>query len=654
MTVRFKCQSEYQKSYRVPRSRSMSPQHSAPLAGLRSDQMGISREPVLQRRRRLGPLGAAQSCSSLLCPPDVQQQSELDTRPRKKSPSAASRSHSAHRKEPPPPAAPADSESPPEPATPAGPRPAADSGPPERLDPGSSAVANGKSVKPRPSQPDNQPQPSSPEEQLPPSVNKVDKVLQWRAGLRPSGHRSGIHRSEYHKQFGWKNPLPAESPLLTAEQVLYSSNRSVPPFKTNPVSMETEYRQSFQGVIPTTRTCLRKHLEHERVPLFHTQTTNRRRKEEAQKKSSKEENPRREGNRSLLHLKATSPHPHRMLTEYESSFRSPLCRNPDGGESPDPVSLQMKELKQKAQSYRHRAWGTNFSRVHLGQLTSEHNTLWEPTDTTDSHISLSTPRLTSSHSPEPNSSSCVEALDLASNSSKRSSVVGDGQTHHTHKKTQRNPETKQRSSPGLLVERRTAWEEEENTDEEQGRLPTPRLKTRPVQRTHHDLTTPATGGALLVGNLKPADDSSPHKQQRCGSAVSLATGDDIAINMSTKHKEAWSENSPTPSNPSPDHKPTSLPPSKPIRMKHTSHLAPPPPLPSSLHGIQGTLRHPDFQHNGELGLRFREQPCSGGGCGSDEDDRLSVMSWRSAASCSAASAILERAQKRRENFWGKR
>lgn len=36
------------------------------------------------------------------------------------------------------------------------------------------------------------------------------------------------------------------------------------------------------------------------------------------------------------------------------------------------------------------------------------------------------------------------------------------------------------------------------------------------------------------------------------------------------------------------------------------------------------------------------------------DDRLSVMSWRSAASCSAASVVLERAQKRREHFWGKR
>ncbi|TWW64935.1 Nuclear protein MDM1 [Takifugu flavidus] len=61
----------------------------------------------------------------------------------------------------------------------------------------------------------------------------------------------------------------------------------------------------------------------------------------------------------------------------------------------------------------------------------------------------------------------------------------------------------------------------------------------------------------------------------------------------------------------------------------------------------------DFQHNGALGLRSREPHCPGGGCGTDSDDRLSVMSWRSAASCSEASAVLERAQRRRDEFWGR-
>ncbi|XP_047430660.1 nuclear protein MDM1 isoform X2 [Mugil cephalus] len=616
MTVRFKCQSEYQKSYGVPRSRSVSPQRYAALSGLRARQTGVSREPGLQRRKRFGSAGPVRS-SSPLRPPDLQQTQT----PQRKAPSSDSRSRSVHRKEsspvqkpPEPPAKPA---SPPEPATPAGPRPAADPEPPERPEPGPAPEPG--AVKPRPPLPDGQSQPGpAPEGQRQPTANKVD------------GRTRG-QRSEYHRQFSWKKPpAPAvNSPLLTAEQVLYSSSRSVPPFKKNPVSMETEYRRSFQGLAPPTGPRLRKHLEHQSV--FHAHPASRRRRAESHKKPRpKKEVPQREDARSQSSPMATPPPPQpqvqrggsRMLTEYQSSFRSPLHRIPEGGGATDDnAAHQARELRQRAWGYRRRAWGTNFSRDHLSQLLSDHNALWEPSDATDSTADPPTPRLTLDPSPEPDAASCVEeALDLASNSSKRSSVG----TRPKNNKTQTNPDPE---------ERRTAWgeeeEEEEDTDEEEGRLPTPRLKTRPVQRTHLDLTTPAAGGAILVGKLRSADDVSPSKQ-RSGSGVSTAT--------------RVEEDS------------ASRPPSKPIRRKQTtpSPEAPPPLVTPAQHGIQGTMRHADFQHNGELGLRFRELQCSGGGCGSDDDDRLSVMSWCSAASCSAASAVLERAQKRRENFWGKR
>eukprot|EP00064_Thunnus_orientalis_P012969 superscaffoldBa00002054_g13005 len=120
-----------------------------------------------------------------------------------------------------------------EPEPPAGPRPAADSEP-----------------KPHPSKPDSQPQLSSPVTAAPdgrqPSANEVQHALRLRAGLRSGGQRSGSQRTEYNRQFSWKKPLAAASPVLTAEQVLYSSSKSVPPFKKNPISMETEYQQNFQ------------------------------------------------------------------------------------------------------------------------------------------------------------------------------------------------------------------------------------------------------------------------------------------------------------------------------------------------------------------------------------------------------------------------
>ncbi|XP_038565216.1 nuclear protein MDM1 isoform X3 [Micropterus salmoides] len=635
--------------------------------------MGISREPSLQRRKRLEP-GGIQSCSSLLCPPDPHHILPQPTPQAHRT--SASKSHSAHRKgpslEPQPPTPPGAREDPgsrADPEPPAGPRPTADSGPPagprpagdsgSARDPG----ANGKSVKPHPSKPDSQPHLSQPLTAAPdgqqPSANEVQHALRWRAGLRSGGQRSGGHRSEYLRQFGWKKPATAASPLLTAEQVLHSSSRFVPPFKKNPFSMDTEYRRSFQGLAPPPKPRLRKLLEQQRVPLFHTHVSNKKRREESVKKPRP--NPEKDD--------ATPPPPpqvqrgHRMLTEYESSFRSPLYRIPEEGGATHSDALQVKELRQKALSYRRRAWGANFCRDHMSQLLSEHNALWEPTETTDSATDPPSPRLASDHDPDNRSTSCVEALDLASrssNSSKRSSVAGSAEITRTNKNTQ----IKAQTPPSPPAERHTAWgeeeeeEEEENTHEEEGRLPTPRLKMLPVQRTHHDLTTPATGGAILVGKLKSSDESSPFKQ-RCGSAVSMAAGAETALDVPVKRKEAWSENnSPhTPSSgPSPDHKPAASPPSKPIRTKQTPPpaVAPPPLVPPPPHCIQGTLRHPDFQHNGELGLRFRERQCSGGGCGSDDDDRLSVMSCRSAASCSVASAVLERAQKRRENFWGKR
>ncbi|KAM8740007.1 nuclear protein MDM1 isoform 4-T4 [Acanthopagrus schlegelii] len=601
MTVHFKCRSEYQKSYRVSRSRSVSPQRCAPSAGLRSDQMGISREPGLQRRRRIGSGGLAQSCSSLLCPPEPP----------------------AHRTAPP-------------------------------------------AVKPHPSNPDSQPQltrPVAAPDGQQPSANEVEHALRWRAGLKTGGQRSGSHRSEYNRQFSWKKPAAAASPMLKAQQLLHSSNRSVPPFRKNPVPVETEYRRSFRGLAPPTGPRLRKHLEHQRVPLFHTHMTNKNRKEVTEKKPlpppdaptpQKDEDtpppPRPQVHRG-----------HRMLTEYESSFRSPLNRILEEGGAADGAVPQVKVLRQQALLYRHRAWGANFSRDHLSQLQSEHNALWEPTDTTDSATDPPTPRLTFDLHHDPDSrhssstSSRVEALDLASRSgqsSRRSSVLGSAETN-------RNTQTKAHTAAGPPAERRSAWtgeeEDEENPDEEEGRLPTPRLKLLPVQRTHHDLTTPAAGGAILVGKVKSGDESSPSKQ-RSGSAVAMAAGAEPAVDVPLKPKEAWSENNSTHLSPSPNHKPAnSSPASKPIRTKQSppSPVAPPLIAPPP-HGIQGSLRHADFQHNGELGLRFRERQCSGGGCGSDEDDRLSVMSWRSAASCSMASAVLERAQKRRENFWVKR
>uniref|UniRef100_A0A672H1V8 Nuclear protein MDM1 n=1 Tax=Salarias fasciatus TaxID=181472 RepID=A0A672H1V8_SALFA len=358
--------------------------------------------------------------------------------------------------------------------------------------------------------------------------------LQRDSELRARGQRSGGQRSEYHRQFSWKTPAGAASPILTAEQVLYSSSRSIPPFKKNPLPQETEYQRSFQGLVPPVGTRLRRHLEHRRTPLFHTQlqvltprNLKKKRREESQKKPRPQPSGhQREDTRSPL--KATPPPPppplllHRCTEDTGVSLSVYKC-----------VSSCMVALRQQAQSYRQRAWGTNFSREHLSQLLSEHNGLWEPNDTPTAP-------------PHP-----------ADSSSRESSPVGPGGPRKTRK-----------TPPGPPLERRSGWGAEDDDAEEcEGRLPTPRLKMKPVQRTHHDLTTP--------------------------SLVSMAAGAEPAVWTPVKQKEAWSEKvSASPSVPSPERKS----PSKPIRSKPT-----PPPVeaPPPQHGLHGTLRHADFQHNGE-------------------------------------------------------
>ncbi|XP_077565342.1 nuclear protein MDM1 isoform X2 [Stigmatopora nigra] len=72
------------------------------------------------------------------------------------------------------------------------------------------------------------------------------------------------------------------------------------------------------------------------------------------------------------------------------------------------------------------------------------------------------------------------------------------------------------------------------------------------------------------------------------------------------------------------------------------------PAPPPTYVIQGQMRHAEFQHNGELGLKFRSHQCS---LWMDQDRRLSFVSELSAASRSAAAGVLERAGSRGRQFW---
>ncbi|XP_032894166.1 nuclear protein MDM1 isoform X3 [Amblyraja radiata] len=497
---------------------------------------------------------------------------------------------------------------------------------------------------------------------------------------------------------------------------------------------ETEYSSQFRGTQPPKGPRLRKDFEEKALvcemgspsPLKLTGSIIKDQRQDVElqgKHLLNEQNPQTtvHSNKRLRNLKS----------EYKTNFRSPAqykyeeaeCRS-EGGTEINLISswyAEVKELREKAEAYKRRARGTHFSRDHLTQILSEQNKLWDVSSTSDSEEEVS---------------ESVKALDLARARSTHISSM-QKKSESTRQNAMSSPKARTKYSgisdvPTLPVSRKLAWNDEEekpheaggdqvqicetknvvegNADVEAvmerevapvnaedevtgksdsngqsefgsdagGRLPIPKLKTIDrALRTHHDLTTPAIGGAVLVAPRQVRSPSpvrrrsqpplgkaySPYKYLsespgriskktellRHSPAAGVETCDPIPLREEYMSGD-YSSPSHVKSVPSIQALLKSLPASDQNSSVTTS------PSRSFPHRIQGTLRHPEFQHNGNTGgprtglLRLQLTDAAGA---DNEDDRMSQISARSAASSSLASQVLERAQKRRDNFWGK-
>ncbi|XP_048464028.1 nuclear protein MDM1 isoform X3 [Rhincodon typus] len=394
---------------------------------------------------------------------------------------------------------------------------------------------------------------------------------------------------------------------------------------------------------------------------------------------------------------------------------------------------EVKELREKAEAYKRRALGTHFSRDHLTQILSEQNRLWEVSTTSDTEETVSDniealdlarateiPNISSATKQELQSDSVAQmsplkatakyngtgdnnmsdiptlpvSRKLAWNDEEEKPCVPElpegnqSQSYETEKEVEveRNAEVKTvvESGPvpvniqGVTTVNSESNEHSELDSDTGGRVPTPKLKsTSGTRRTHHDLTTPTVGGAVLVSPCKVR--SPPSHCKRTGPPLGKSYSRYKYVSKSPSkilEKTESLQQSPTAgiktSDPiplreeyrsanlnSPSHAKsepsilTSLKCHPAINAKSASVTLLP--SPSCPHRIQGTLRHPEFQHNGNTGgLRtsLLRIPPTDSVAAENEDDRMSQISARSAASSSLASQVLERAQKRRDNFWG--
>ncbi|XP_068525355.1 nuclear protein MDM1 isoform X3 [Anas acuta] len=724
MPVRFRGLSEYKRNFRwkTPELCSPDQEQKSQWAGLRSDQLGITREPNFISKRRV-PYHNPQISKSFEWTADCDLDDPLETEVLKTAELHTDRNNDVNQEKI---------------ETPEGPRlppkvrsHSADS----RVETAPALPENNMKRSPTVAPPNKNEAFVSSKKESEKMDNGLHRVLQRKAGMNIPRLNTFPRNSEYQSQFVWKIPHE-KSPILAAEEVICNMSKSIPPFKSPAITSETEHERNFKGSPPAKspqERCCSEEKEFLVCEQRKREEPLHKPAEDASKQGKAEQKHPKQKNKQHINQKPLSLRTNRgkMNTEYRSKFLSPAQYfYKDGAWSRirSKVPNQVRELRARAKAYRQRIEGTHFSRYHLNQILSDNNSLWD---------------VSSSSSSEEGISNDIRALDLAgvseTETAPRPKMLQEPDARE--ESHENGPEKKDMSNASTVpVKRRLVWGEEEATEEKEnqqsteeeekenekaavvvqnleennketnednkvegenalllnsaavsdsssvssepgGRLPTPKLRALGrAQRTHHDLTTPAVGGAVLVSPPKLRSSSSQPRVRGLGTDLSSAKQ---SIREATKRRSF---------RPDVEMKAVSLLTSPPAglgtldplplrqdqwppnsvsdkRVSHNSaheeHSSVPPLLKSARScpvscwspspRIQGTLKDPEFQHNGNIGnpkLRSFQLPLQERNY-NDEDDRLSQISARSAASSSLASQILERAQKRKEDFWGK-
>ncbi|XP_078678748.1 nuclear protein MDM1-like isoform X16 [Branchiostoma floridae x Branchiostoma belcheri] len=505
--------------------------------------------------------------------------------------------------------------------------------------------------------------------------DKHHRPLEMKAGLKGERRKFPTMLSEYQRQFYEQQKLKDQSPVMAADQMVYNSNPALAPYRSDLIPRATEYNRQFK--VP------------KRVAVAESVSSDRSRDRRKKSKSTKKDrrarslsperlppagkptefmpvvwnDPRPIKNFGYLKKsphKLDNPHPKNWnwRSEYNSNYKSPTSFEYRGGtwRGADPPHLQPRkvmELRKKADDYRRRSHGTHFSRDHLLQLMARQNDMWDQSESesTVSALSLASDPVDKGH---------ARRRRQTSDPPKRSAPPAE-KPRPGHRSASSSPEEEKRP-----VQRKLAWDERGGGDrsssigsipsqgrgshasasytssatltedvDDDGRVATPELKkvTAPVRRHHYDRTTPALGGALLVKSPPPArKHTSPAKTQPAHRPKTAPAPQPSRPAGKTYHvADFYRSPSPTAGRPTPDPYPLredGYSPGSPMEQRYPPRIRTQPVSASGQNGRPMTPPHLD-------------------------DDRMSLISERSASSLSLASSVLERAQKRRDQFWGK-
>uniref|UniRef100_A0A8C3U044 Nuclear protein MDM1 n=1 Tax=Catharus ustulatus TaxID=91951 RepID=A0A8C3U044_CATUS len=683
MPVRFRGLSEYKRNFkwRSPESCSPSPQQKSLWAGLRSDQFGITREPKFISKRRV-PYHNPQISKSLEWTGDCDLDDPLETEAAELYADHNNNNVNQEKLE-----------------TPEGPR--------LPLKVQSHVVDSGGEIAPAVAE-NNMKKSSS---EAPPNQNEAFSSLKKESEKMGNGFHRALQRktniiiprnSEYQSQFVWKSPHE-KSPILAAEQLICNTKKSIPPVKPPAITSETAYERNSKGS-PHVKSPQERGGSEEKEFLSKREEPFQKPAEDAAKQGKSEQKHPKQNNKQHISPKPLTLHTSRgkMNTEYRSKFLSPaqyFYKDGVWSRIKSKAPNQVRELRERAKAYRQRVEGTHFSRYHFNQILSDNNSLWDVSSTSSSEEGIS---------------NNIRALDLAGVSEKEAAPSPEVLQQPDSREQPHQDSTKKDMSDALTVpvKRRLVWDEQEGTEERKNQRSTeekeeekpdeqaailaqqleenntdakedkktegenalilntsaavsdssePSRKGSRTPRTHHDRATQAVGGTVLVSAPKVKSSSSPQRKRNLGTNPTKKR----SLQPDVKMEAASLFNSAPARLGTVDPLPLrqdQLPSNRvaveqvPLASAHQelSKSAERCSVPcwSSSHRIQGTLKDPEFQHNGNLGnpkvrtlqLPLRERNRN------DEDDRLSQISARSAASSSLASQILERAQKRKD-FW---
>ncbi|OWF51431.1 nuclear protein MDM1-like isoform X2 [Mizuhopecten yessoensis] len=524
----------------------------------------------------------------------------------------------------------------------------------------------------------------------------AEYALKYKAGVAPPRPKRKV--SEYQKSFDWKVGGKA-SPLLAAEQIVYNSNPAVAPFRKDVIPKKSEYDVQFQNW---------KLNECEDKPVQAAGKSSKKRSKVKRSKSVGALSPDKmeaagsgpiitSDNKRLtketpdVEVRRRPPIPQGQLrrtrSEYCNNYKAPSSfdyvkgawrgANPPHLQAPEPEDqsanatgpslsnwfAEVIELRRKAQEYRKRAQGTHFSREHAVQLLAQQTEAWDVQSSARSgHSTLSALSLETGSARNGASRRDSARATMASDEQMREQ---DLETEVVVNKMARQDNNEDEDS--IITPSSSTVEETDG-----GRIPTPKWQQKSSKRVgarHHlDLTTPAVGGAILTS---PPQRSRPQGRKAVFKSQPIALQDFEDDDDDTHVEEVVRQPiagqtfakqidvnqgriGPTP---------TFGMPSRDTHYLRDDQVSCDQPLQTSY--VHSPLKNQVNKHIPPPGVNIPSTINEGFGCTYNQphslykqaedvdDDVLSVSARSVASSCSLASETLERARKRKEEFWGK-